>query len=512
MHRHAIQSMNGTKTIGVWGLNLATILTAAALCRANEALLSEDRWHEHSFGVSMRVPTDARLYERVIDDAVPWTLGGSDGTRQAMFQSLGQPFHLDLVRNRMLRELVNDPNHLESDRQLLRALQSRKSIGPTRKAMLLAHNMDDSLLLIESDSSYSIRFYLRTSTKGLHINKIAAHAINDVGLRWPSAIIETERQIEPAQRAGALFYYKIPDRRRGDRSHGQALIQVDDYTFALLRLDAPYAVRDHAQVAFEAMIDSITIESSDTLLEQRRHNVERGRTWWQAKKLEERLAAIQPVQLLRIIQADSDIGYMTVEMRPGKELGLDGLAVIVQAREYEDEHVHDTKGRFFLSNDLNHEIWDIRTTTQQRDHGLQEVGAPNKITWAETGTRNRRIIKVTRSGLSGRKELQWELNPETYLSQVDLHLLNQMLPEEAQEMGFYAYLPSANKLTYRSVRIEPIRDGYRVFTRASPDRPESLSKYDKNGQFQGRWLVGGRAVLPTTNEQFKRIWNFTGFP
>ena len=532
--RNTIVTRSTISTVSV--ALLLTLLTALPCPAQSDTVadtvpLTSQRWREYAYGLSMRLPANARILERVMDDSVPWTLGDTSRSNQAVFRNLAQRFSLDRIRTDLkrdiratdkpvqpahkdprLRELFRDPWADKTNEQMLKEIGTRRTVSSKDQAILLSYADDGALLRVEGDITYVLRLYIKQAAKGIHINKIAAAAVGAVGTDFPSAILTTEKPIELAGRSAALLYFRVPhkgegDKPKGDAALGQALIQINSETFAMLRFDAPYVLFDEVRTIFEAVLDSIEIRPPDELAQQRRVNLERGQIWRQLIGPKQLHDAVGDTQLLRIVQGGWDIGFMTIETRPATELQLPGLAVTVQARVHSWPYVYDTKSSFFVSDDDTHEIWKINTTARLKSQLDEHKEAQKQLTWAETGLRFEDDINVIRPGLAARKQQAWR-KPDAYLSQVDLHLMERLLPHHRRQVfGFYAYLPSANKISYRAVRVEPTPDGgYLVHTRATPVYGESVAQYDKHGQFMGRLLSGGRALIPTTPEKLESIW------
>ena len=473
--------------------------TVVAHSQASD-LLRNEYWREHAHGISLHPPAHAQLFVQILDDTVPWTLGTS-GTKQMALQDLRASLRLDPIRER----LKQNP---QANQELLDQIGNRTKIAPLRSARLLAHSTSNALLRMEGDLGYSITLYVRNH-KGMHIDQIAAHAIGQVGANWPSARILREQKIEAAGQSGRLLYYNVPQPNRDDAALGQAFVPIHDESFALLRLDVPFVLFEDVRPIFEAVVNSLAVEDPLALAQQRAKLIENGVRWRETLDNKRCRMAAGHLKLLRIIQGGADIGYMTIEMRRARELNLPGLAAIVQARIRDGQYVYDTKSQFFLSEDSTHELWKINTTARPRNEKPQKPKSDEaaQVTWAETGLRFEDQINVTRHDSVAATERTWQV-PAGYISQVELHLLDMLLPHDSQkELGFYAYLPSANKITYRTVQIEPATDGScRLLTRPSPERGQSIAQYDPQGKFQGRWFPGGRVMVPTNADQLKRIW------
>ena len=478
-----------------WGLGLLVMVSVFVTAgpafgdAGGDRLLSRQRWHEESEGVSLRVPEGSRLYERVVEDTVPWALGPSS-VPKLVLQDLAARFRLDPNRHDLPEEIGR-----------------RRVMKPGRSAFFISHNVDDSLLRIEGDIDYVIRLYLKEMKLEQHVYRVAMLGRHDLAANTPNAIMLEERKLKVDGRPAALVYYRIP-KDRGDAAQGHAFVQIGSRKFAFLRFETPHILLRQTAPVFESVLNSLRVADPHELASQRKENLERGEMWRQMLDAKHLRLAKRDVQLLRIVQGKDDIGYMTIEMVEATELNLPGLKVTVRARILEAMRTLDTESHFQLSDDDTHELWTITTTSRPR--GSARGDPTDVMTWVETGLRFKDRLEVSREGETGpRKTSVWQKPPTAYLSQVELHLMEALLPHKTEQvMGFYAYLPSVNKVTYRTVRITPLADGgYRVRTRASPDHGLSAAEYGRDGRLRWRLMAGGRRLITATKEQFRKIWN-----
>ncbi len=477
-----------------------------------ESLLSEERWRDSGYGLSLRPPADARLFERYVDDPLPWSLGQSGQPRKLVMRPLGNRLRVMPLAG-LLQQSADEAGE---DRQLLEQIRGRRALVTAEKATFIAHKTDKALLLMAGKPGELIRLYVFDTTVPLAVSDFAALMVTHVGVDVPSALILKKKLQETGGRPGALVYYRLPDPGRRDLLLGQAMMQVHDKTFAMLQLEGPHVMAESLQPKFEAVAASMAVDAPDQLDQLRRGQIQRGVTWRQLIDTDQLHEAIEPRQLFRIIEADRDIGYMTIDMTLAQKDRHFGIEVVVRARLHEGPHVQDTLSEFFLADDDSYEVWSIRTTARAHapadgrplpDEDAPAAG-PGVITWAETGWRIGDTIEVKRPGRADQKTRRWT-RPEGYLSQVELHLIESLLPQDTEQtLGFYAYLPTANKLTYRTISIAPLPDfGYRLFTQAGPGRGQVMSQYDPVGRVVGRRYSGGRAMLVTSEKEFRKIWN-----
>ncbi len=495
---------------------------------ANSSIKLGERWKEHAYGVSLQPPADASVFGPISDNTLPWTMGAGTGVaQQPKHWALRSNLQLTRIRSELQKRLnqttrwplslqaqspaeSQNPWADQTNSQLLQELGNRQSITPTATAHLLAHSSSNALLRIEGKPDYSISLHIRRNDRLHTMEKLAQLTNEQIGMRWPSARVLSEDRMKLNNKPTAINCYLIPDNRSGDRIIGHALVQINDERYILMLLQAPYINFDLCKPVFDAVLNSLDIEPTDQIAMRRRASVERAETWSRSLSADSWRSVKQPTQLLHIMQGAYDIGYMRIDMTEATEMKMDGLLITVRGRIYQGKDLHDTHSRFFLSHKQNSEIWAINTTT--RFNGLMakqkpQISAPN-VQWAETGIRSRSIIEVSRARPTGTTQRQWQIPPKGYLSLAQLHLIGSLLPRDTgKPLGFYTYLPSANKIVYRTVRTLKMDDGrYRVLTRVNPAHGESTGEYDAQGRLQWLALPGGRVMVVTTPQQFKEIW------
>src|SRR6185369_10996180 len=125
--------------------------------------------------------------------------------------------------------------------------------------------------------------------------------------------------------------------------------------------------------------------------------------------------------------------------------------------------------------------------------GKDVPAPPLPPAWVETGVRSGDKITVSKQEPGSNKDFKWEKPKEGYLSQVEVLLLDALLPHTAAtDVGFYAYYPLQGKLTFRSERVAPQPDGScRVYSRPAPEHAEQVSYFGTDGRLQKRVLPGG---------------------
>ncbi len=480
---------------------LATIVfcmpaSAGEKTGGGDDLLAEMRWREHQYGISLRTPLGSRLYERIIDDVVPWALG-----RSAVPKLVRRDLRARLPLKAIRKMLGSDPQA----EPLPDVTKRQQVVIAQQAAHFVGHGADSAVLRIEGDIDYFIRLYFMHSKRPMHVHNAATQAMH-----VDARLIGDFEKIKVDGRAGALVFYRLLE-HDGFRAYGKAYLTINERTFAVLQLDTPSVLLEQMRPVFAAVLDSLRIADPQVLAADRKEDVERGIAWRQSLDAEELRRARRDVQLLRITQGKDDIGFMRIEMAESNDLGIPALAVVVTVRVIEGDTAFDTRSIFTLSDDLTHEIWSIKTTARaRRPVAKQNRYKADLLTWIETGLRFKDDLEVKREGPTHLPRKQaWQRPPHGYVSQVMLHLTDVLLPpDKKQTMGFYAYMPALNKIVYRTVSVEPLEGGARrVWTRPSPGHGQSIAEYDADGRLRWRLLPGGRIIQPTTQAEFRRIWN-----
>lgn len=272
---------------------------------------------------------------------------------------------------------------------------------------------------------------------------------------------------------------------------------------------------------------------------------------------EGRPAGVKPLRLqyLRVLENGKDIGWMKVvnrerrdqivvvdvkeELDPKtgrmrkvrdaqtREQGINGIGVDVYARLHVANRAVDSHSQMFLAEDGQYESWSIRTTVRDRvdadpdakaKPALNPPKAPAKAvppprhhirTWLETGVQNREQITIIRESPTGIDRVNYRRPVDGYITQTELYLLAPLLPRENFDCGFYAYYPNTGNISFRTLRV--VADGdkagnFRVYSRPSPDSPEQVTEYDREGNLTRRYLGEGREVVPATREELAKVW------
>lgn len=371
---------------------------------------------------------------------------------------------------------------------------------------------DEALVRFYSPAGNLIRLDVKDSAVDLTVADLIPKAIHQLGGVYPSARITGQKKFDLAGRPVALIYFSIPDRKRGPWVLGQAYAQLTKRSFAMLQMEVGQAQFKSCQVLFEAILESIDIQDPQQLDQLRQSQVELGHSWLTSLATTRLQESMKSEQWLRMVDHDdNDIGYIRVRQKRKIEMGKPGVNVEIQSRIVVDQSAYDTISKFFASNDGESELWSVRTTERPRHANASKTrsGRTNTQSWAQTGVRSKDQITVSLERPSGIQKYQWKRPPKGYLSQVQIHLLEPLLhpPNINETLGFYAYYPNAQKVTFRTSRIDSAEDGsYVIYSRLSPDQDEQASYYDAKGKLLRRVLPGGSKILPTNKNRLRMKW------
>ena len=162
----------------------------------------------------------------------------------------------------------------------------------------LQESGQDGLLQINGFNRYTIKFQISDSKRPLSIDEMTNELLSRVAFLSPSATVleKHNRQAQPGGRPGALLYMRIPDEKAGPWILGQALMQIDPTHFAYLRLETDDRFFDAARPLFEAVFESLRLESVEQLNKQRDALVNRGQAW------------IETITTEKVLKTDDHVG------------------------------------------------------------------------------------------------------------------------------------------------------------------------------------------------------------
>ncbi len=372
---------------------------------------------------------------------------------------------------------------------------------------------DGALVKFVTPEQAKISVYIRDSETELTLNGVKNKALSEFVFAYP-AVVTLEQDPQPvtvAGREGLGLFLLVPDEKRGSWVFGQVYTLIDPDTLAIYQLDCNATDYEQSLKTFRAMIDTVGFEDPAELDRVRNERIEAGRAWLESLNKEKIKSALIDEQWLRITQGGKDVGYMRIRQSDEAKYVVPGTNVTVNSRTVDGANTYDTQGKFFEADDRQIESWNITTTLRTPQNAAPPPNAPPQPAvqnWHQEGIRNGKTIQVSQDSPSNIKQYSWDIPPFPYLSQVDLHVLPALLPrDKPTELAFYSFHQNSQKLSLRTLRIEPLPGGsYRVLDRPAPDRAEQVATYSPAGLLIERRMPDGRTYLATTPQELKRIW------
>ena len=456
------------------------------------------RWREHSFGLSLVPPSGSSLQRppppraldrfilpsgSVIEVSIDQTRGGGDSSGE-LFSSFG----------------VQGATRIESgDIRIVK--------GADRNAKMVI-KLGDGLMTLD---------------------EVIKFTVDQVAVIDPKAVILDQRDDLKLSggHPGGWIYFRIPAGREPEWILGLGVMQIDPRHFAVLRLESAPGSFDGDRAAFEATFRSLQVQHPRELDAWRRNLLESGDGWLRSLDAADLHAALQPQQWFRVMDGKQDIGWVKIEQKPEKLLGMNGVAVRIRSRLYTVvrqlrsggrdvaasglvEKAQDSDNFFFLSDDRQSEVWTILSTLRSPNSVAPRSGGTTRDTpftrWEHGTTSGGAVPIITLN--RGDQKIKWLRPDRAYLSQVELLLLGRLLPHEQEtEMGFYAYHAGSGRLAFLTVHIVPGADGgFELRIRPRPDAHEHVYAYDAAGRLQRWHMPTGRLIVATTPDEMKRVW------
>ena len=468
-----------------------TAQPGATRATANDQLLSDTRWSESGYGLSLRIPYGAEGVERTRNGAV-----------------------LALARG--------DQNFQVFIRKTSEALSLKQLLQEASASLRLAH----PTLKLLRDLEPEFRVAGRPATR--LTGQIA-------------------RPDTPGNRGN--------ERVREDLGLKYVFVKIDPNTYVELQVEAPASSFDSAVDIFDALIESVEFASLVKLNEERATLIDAGHHWRDHIDIDRLRKLIGKEHWLRIVEGDKDVGWASVQFKEDTEMNLPGLRILIRRHVELPQATVDTMGDYFESSDGEIEVWSTHSARRNKTEqavGGRRVGrgansrngaSPKRptIQWLETGLRsNEQVGKRNVNSFVNRLAvtqdpplrqpqalwdgqasnfqqdrrnplfhgLKWEKPPRGYLSQVELQLMPFLLPLKPGKMGFYCFHSQSATLALRTVRIEKTEDQtIRAWIRPTPHHAELLVEYDRAGTPLRIERFDGRLYVPTSKAELRRIWN-----
>lgn len=474
--------------------------------------LSEEKWSELRYGLSIREPKDAtRVADTAQGDVMRWAQ--PDGTR----------IRLSFARG-AYEALFEGP-----DGKVITKLMPAK-------IDLLKKQVGDEL---------------KMSVRGTVTN------------------LRTDQVIMVNKLGGVINYFTVKPNGKDAEPYlyGVALLQLDKMSIAIIRLECPPHSIAEATSTFACMVDSIRTEPIQDVNKRINTWLTNAEEVLNKTTQEDRLKVMRNDRLYRVLEDAKDLGYIRVWQRyqddayykqkakddlkaggSGQLVGIDrfqttGNAIVVQSHFQGQGASIDRLFEAVDSTDDINGYWQIKINMRFRNDPKNfRAGS-----WVETGVRGKAIIggksmdhlQVTREGTPPRhmvdyllkrekdpsrrlrypsadkrsypsgdlSEVAWPTPKRAFLSFTDASLMPALLPREAKTYAFAAYHPETSRIDYRIMRVEPTNTGGKtVYIRPVLDHSEQVLVFDRNNELVRHTFPDGREMRQTTREELARIW------
>lgn len=439
----------------------APVAIAKVSTQQQDALLTNERWSEDAFGISLRPPLGATLHQATIDDAM-LRVAGPEGYSVEVY----------------LRKVEPGEEFLQMQGGAAARSQVFRRPGQEQPAAQIQ----------------------------LDIDTVVTMGLRQVQVAHPSAAMIDRDNAPLAGLPAATLYFRIQDAdSRAQYILSHAYVLVDHDSFIMVRSLYDAAREKTVRPILEAMLASMEVEDPQQRDAQRRAAVAAGQAVRAALSFQQLSNALPEEQWYRLLKDNRDIGHLKITRRKDQQMGFTGLNVTVQAHAQLGTQAIDSLSEMFLAESGQHEIWSTRTTSRMQ--ATSPGGVPQDMTVVETGVRSGNVITVTREDRGQKKSYEWQTPAEGYLSQAELYLLPALLPRQTEATyGFYAYYPSDGQITYRTIVVNPEgRGGYKVLIQPSPNSPRETVVFDAGGAMVERQLPGDQRIVPSTRRQILAI-------
>ncbi|MEM9418914.1 MAG: hypothetical protein AAGA25_07700 [Planctomycetota bacterium] len=342
--------------------------------------------------------------------------------------------------------------------------------------------------------------------------------------------------------------------------YGQAIVMLEPHAAAIIKLTALREKQEIAQVAFDAVLNSLHVPLANELDAAREELVEQANTWLRSTRPEDWAKALPRDQWYRVIHKGEDIGHIHVRSSREREdlkrfqQEAPGTIAVIDRRDYLDEQqALDSRTVFYAHDDNQREYWEAKTTLRpaNKQSGLIKRSTNQALTWVQIGIRGTQ--KITRRDIDGNiiqrnlnvvtvitetppnsqavqqiesherfagkkatgkirgkvdENQEWIVPERSYLSQLQVWALGGMLPAEPAVYCFSAYHTETGKPGLRTVEVLPQDDGTLIVL----DRPNSSlspirSVYDADRKLIERVTPHGTRIVPTSRKELAEVWD-----
>lgn len=438
--------------------------------------LSRDRWHGESFGVSFRIPQDARTRSFVTDGLVyRMDMPRLDAVVMVYMIDTEAMTNVSQLQEVIIERMMVQPSARITEQRVFRVGSLPASVvrfwvpRPGKRPAIM------SRAFVQIDARNFISFQLDYDDDGVRTEEIQGMfdaVVRSVRIGSPAQLDrdrvafasagDTFRQTLTVERIRSLgvpvSYFRVLS---GDRDVGYARVRFEPQAREMGLRGVRRIEEQRLLAGDDHVLDLMQISF---LSEDRQHE-----TWLLREGYRPR--GEDPMFLLRPLEEPTAASNGEAAERPARR--VPGLRMVTNDQ--------GSRSRDLIS--------------------IARLSAAAHI--ADEGSRFP-VIPVDQP----MEERAWETPPQAYLSMLERQMLGPLLPRENRlVVGTYSYQPGMGRVVFRTDRVEPRSDGgFEVWSRVTLNHAERRSVYDAAGRLQDRDLGNGLRMVATDLETLHRIW------
>lgn len=503
--------------------------THAQLTGVDMDLLTEKRWVDRAYGLSLRPPQSARLSDDGDDDSLLKMID-ERGSYVMTLSVHPLKFNRLNLSPGEIDERIDERNLTPGQKSEL--MEMRKLQAEIAEKIRKDARTDQTYALSAEQAATALFIQLSKTILGIEVHHAGTHEfsrkieVEDVIeptreelLKDPMAEPRREKRELTIRHDACWVIYRARPSSKSEVAIMHGVVQITPQLFAVLELRGDWQQQESLQRIFSSVLASLEVADLRELVNERKSALKRSEQWRESLKAEAIYDGLIKDQFFRIRRDDRELGYLRVQQKKieaNSSSGLldTGVQVTVQTRVVSGRSTTDSEARYYVSENNMREFWERSTATRTPIRGskVQET-----TTTIETGTRlgdriqiNIEVQKDPGTGnpfVADRKSIQYLRPPVGYLSQAESWILPRILPlDVAAEYNFYWYNPAQQKITLRSDRITPALSRVVIETRHALYDPSYRSTYDRTGKLIKREMESSTELVPSTLAELRRLW------
>lgn len=255
-----------------------------------------------------------------------------------------------------------------------------------------------------------VAFKIAYSTLPVQLDEVSLQALVQMGFALDSPRLRRgAEQRRIGNRPGTVMLFDIdPEDGSEPWFYAHAVVMLEPYAAAVVKVQCNQAQADAALAHFEAMLDSLHVPLGDELEAMRRPQIDQGQAWLNTLPPHALVSAIPEQRWYRLSINGQHVGHRLVQrISDPVTLARDpelrrrgfvppGTAVVVQNRREHDGVALDRLVYLYTEAAGEIEIWELKQTLRPVAKPADAPGLPGRadkasdaaaITWVETGIR-----------------------------------------------------------------------------------------------------------------------------